>query len=81
MCEILSPSTADYDRAEKLEIYAQYGVRHVWLADPLLRTLEILRLDASGAYYNLLKTYRGRREVKPEPFDAIPLNLARLWVD
>ena len=79
VCEVLSPSTEEYDRAEKLEIYGENKVQHVWLAAPLRRTLEVFRLDANGAYYNLLKTYRGRRVVKPEPFDALPLDLSRIW--
>ncbi len=32
--EILSPSTADYDRGSKREHYAQAGVRELWLIDP-----------------------------------------------
>ncbi|MDP2811069.1 MAG: Uma2 family endonuclease, partial [Rhodocyclaceae bacterium] len=41
VCEILSPSTAKVDRAEKLPLYAAQGVRHAWLVDPDLRTLEV----------------------------------------
>jgi Uma2 family endonuclease len=40
ICEVLSPSTARTDRAEKLPIYAAAGVHHAWLIDPDLRTLE-----------------------------------------
>ena len=40
VCEILSPSTAKMDRADKLPTYARHSVRHVWLVDPLQRTLE-----------------------------------------
>jgi Uma2 family endonuclease len=32
--EILSPSTADYDRGAKREHYAAAGVRELWLIDP-----------------------------------------------
>jgi Uma2 family endonuclease len=46
ICEVLSPSTATkLDRAEKLPIYARAEVRHAWLIDPVLRTLEVLRLE------------------------------------
>ncbi len=34
VCEVLSPSTAAMDRADKLPIYARAGVEHAWLVDP-----------------------------------------------
>jgi len=37
--EVLSPVTAKLDRTHKLPIYAEQGVAHAWLVDPLLRTL------------------------------------------
>ncbi|MFN3595529.1 MAG: Uma2 family endonuclease, partial [Thiobacillaceae bacterium] len=40
LAEILSPATARVDRTEKLPLYARWGVKHVWLVDPDLRTLE-----------------------------------------
>jgi hypothetical protein len=49
----------------------------VWLADPILRTLEIFRLD--GDTYRLVATYRDEARVRAEPFDAIELDLAALW--
>jgi Uma2 family endonuclease len=76
-CEVLSPSTAAIDRAEKVPIYAQAGVSHVWLVDPVLQTLEALRLE-SGAY-RLLGTWRGDVKVRVEPFDAVELELTALW--
>ncbi len=44
VCEALSPSTARFDRGRKLEVYAEASVSHVWLVDPLARTLEVLAL-------------------------------------
>jgi Uma2 family endonuclease len=38
-CEVLSSGTAKKDRTRKLPLYARFGVRHVWLVDPLTRTL------------------------------------------
>lgn len=77
LCEVLSPSTAAFDRAVKLPIYAREGVGHVWLVDPLLQTLEVLRLDGSG--YRLLGTWRGDAVVRCEPFEALELRLSDLW--
>ena len=40
-CEVLSPSTARDDRLLKLPLYAEAGVRWVWLVDPELRSIEV----------------------------------------
>lgn len=79
VCEVLSPSTEKTDRAIKLPIYAREGVGHVWLVNPLLRTLEVLRLD-HGHWLNV-GTYRDEQEVRAVPFDAIVLSLGLLWAD
>jgi Uma2 family endonuclease len=77
VCEVLSPSTAAMDRADKVPIYAQCGISHVWLVDPILKTLEALRLDSGS--YRLLATSRGNVKPRIEPFDAIELDLSALW--
>ncbi len=77
LCEVLSPSTAALDRGAKLPVYAREGVRHVWLVDPLARTLEVLRLE--GAHYTLLGTSTGTASVRAEPFEALELDLSVLW--
>src|SRR5207247_9016252 len=38
---VLSPSTADHDRREKLDLYRRAGVREYWLIDPASKTVEI----------------------------------------
>lgn len=40
--EILSPSTAVYDKKEKSRIYLKYGVKEYWLVDPELQLVEVL---------------------------------------
>ena len=77
LCEVLSASTEARDRGAKLPAYAREGVRHVWLADPDIRTLEILRLE--GTRYVLLGTYEAGACVRAEPFDEIELSLRVLW--
>jgi Uma2 family endonuclease len=77
LCEVLSPSTSAMDRIDKLPIYAREGVLHVWLIDPLQRTLEVFRLD--GATYRLVATHRDDVVVHAEPFDAVGLELGALW--
>jgi Uma2 family endonuclease len=76
-CEILSPTTAARDRADKLPIYAAAAVAHAWLVDPDLRTLEALRLQA-GAWL-LAAVHHGDVVVRAEPFEAVAIDLARVW--
>jgi Uma2 family endonuclease len=78
VCEVLSPATAAVDRADKVPIYAREHVHHVWLIDPLLRTLEVFRL-LDGQRYEAAATWRGDVIVRAEPFEAIALELAALW--
>lgn len=77
VCEILSLSTAVKDRKLKLPIYAGLGVGHVWLVEPQSKTVEIFRND--GKHWVLLATYADQDEMRAEPFDAVPLQLASLW--
>lgn len=79
VCEVLSPSTEKADRALKLPIYAREGVAHAWLVNPLLRTLEVLRLEQGR--WVALHTFHDDQEVRAEPFHAIVLALSVLWAD
>jgi Uma2 family endonuclease len=79
VCEVLSPSTVQIDRARKLGIYARENVAHAWLIDPLARTLEVLRLE--GGRWVLLGTHVGDEVVRAEPFVKIDLELRLLWSD
>jgi Uma2 family endonuclease len=77
ICEILSPSTASFDRSTKLPIYAHAGVGHTWLIDPSLRTLEVLRLREGK--WQIESVFRNEDKVRAEPFEAFELDLALLW--
>ena len=79
VCEVLSPATARTDRVDKLPIYAIHNVRHVWLVDPDLRTLEAY--ENHGGQWLLLKALEHDNPVKLPPFDAITFSLGALWAD
>jgi Uma2 family endonuclease len=79
VCEVQSPSTARFDRVKKLPVYARHGVGHVWLIDPIARTLEVLRLENDRWF--LAGNYGGDDVIRAEPFDAVDINLATLWID
>jgi hypothetical protein len=51
----------------------------VWLVDPLLETLEVLRLESQR--WSVRAKHEGRASVRAEPFDAIELELAALWLN
>ena len=76
-CAVLSPSTQATDRSDKMDIYTRERVTHVWLVDPLARTLEVYRLEPAG--YLRAGTWRDDARVRAEPFDAIELELDALW--
>ena len=78
ICEVLSPHTARLDRVKKLPIYAREKVAWAWLVDPVLKTLEVLRLE--GPSWLLVAAYAGDDKVRAQPFDAIELELAGLWL-
>ena len=79
VCEVLSPSTESLDRLRKLRIYAREGVGHTWLLNPILHTLEIVRLE--NGRWMVSSTCGGQEVVNAAPFEAIALELARLWPD
>lgn len=79
VCEILSPSTARVDRAEKLPIYAHHGVTHTWLVDPDQRTLEVFE-NREGKWL-LLTVLENNADVSQPPFEAITFPLSSLWAD
>ncbi len=77
ICEVLSPSTHRHDRVRKMPAYATAGVAHVWLVDPVVRTVEAYRLE-SGRWV-LLGTWSDQDVAPIPPFEAVALELAQLW--
>ena len=78
VCEVLSPSTEKLDRTGKMDVYAREGVHHLWFVDPIAHTLEVYRLE--NALWLRVATYCEDAKVRAEPFDAIELELAALWI-
>lgn len=78
ICEVLSPSTEELDRREKMPVYAREGVSHAWLIDPIARTLEVFVLGPERQW-GRPALHRGAEVVRAPPFDAIALELSVLW--
>lgn len=79
ICEVLSARTVSIDRSRKMPIYAREGVRHLWLVDPPVRSLEVYRLEANR--WIVVNTFAGDDPVRAEPFEALALDARRWWVD
>jgi Uma2 family endonuclease len=78
ICEVLSPSTEAHDRTEKLEIYGAAKVEWAWLLNPSLRTLEVMQNSAGT--WTRRSSFRGEASVRAQPFEAVELSLADLWL-
>jgi Uma2 family endonuclease len=76
-CEVVSPSTGAIDRGRKMRIYAREGVAHLWLVDPLARTLEVYRLEEER--WVVAGRHAGAEPVRAEPFEAVALEARRWW--
>lgn len=77
VCEIISPSNAAHDRVTKRRLYARHGIPHYWLLDPVVRTLEALRLD--GEVWVELGVYGDGDLACIEPFVLVELDVGRLF--
>ena len=77
ICEVLSPSTASKDREIKMPLYANYGVSHAWLVDPIAKTLDAFELQ-SGQWLKI-GGFKGNEKISIPPFDAITIELSDLW--
>jgi Uma2 family endonuclease len=81
LCEVLSPGTAKKDRFTKMGIYRESpDVRHVWLVDPLNKTLEVFGRQESGAW-TTLSFFAANETVRAEPFPQAEFDLAGLWLE
>jgi Uma2 family endonuclease len=77
ICEIVSPSTGRLDRVVKMPVYLRAGVGHLWIVDPIARTLEVY--VAHDGRWVVLAAHGGAERVRARPFDAIELDLAAWW--
>jgi Uma2 family endonuclease len=78
VCEIASPSTARNDRVTKRRLYAQHGIPHYWLVDPVARTLEALEAR-DGSWWES-GVYGDEDVARIAPFEAVELPIARLFL-
>jgi Uma2 family endonuclease len=78
VCEVLSPTTRAHDLKRKRPIYARASVRWMWIVDADARTLTASRLHEMS--WLEIGTWSDDDVARIEPFDAIEIRLADLWV-
>ena len=78
VCEILSPSTSKVDLDVKAPLYAQAGIGHLWLIDPLAKTLQAFELRKGR--WAQIADLKDADTVCVPPFDAIDFDLSELWL-
>ena len=78
ICEVLSKSTEAVDRDKKLPLYAELGVEHAWLVDPVDRSVEAHAQPDRGTWRHV-RVYPGDRPARIPPFEAVEIDLAALW--
>lgn len=76
-CEVISPSTGTIDRGRKMRVYARERVGHLWIVDPVLRTLEVYRLEQGR--WVVASTHAGAEDVRAEPFETVAVDMRRWW--
>ncbi len=78
-CEVISPSTGVIDRTRKTRIYAREGLGHLWIVEPIVRTIEVYRLEAGR--WIAVATHGGSEPARIEPFEDVELEIARWWLE
>jgi len=75
--EIISPTSADYDRRKKRDTYEKLGVPHYWIAHPDHATLAEHVLQPDGRY--TVRTIGPDELFHPALFPGLTINLTRLF--
>lgn len=74
--EILSPSSASYDRVEKFAVYHRAKVAWVWFVEQESLTIEEFQWTPEG--YLLVGGASGGQVFQPKRFEGLEINLNRL---
>jgi len=77
LVEILSPYNPRKDRLQKMKIYQKEDVKHYWLVDPQVRTMECFALR-DGAY-SLITSGMDEDILEHPDFVGLSISLNKLW--
>lgn len=78
VCEIESPSNASFDRMKKMPVYQRVGVSHLWLIEPLNRSVESFA-NEDGRWI-LVGNFAGAVTARVPPFGEREIDLAPMWL-
>ena len=76
VCEVLSPSTREYDLGRMSDIYAREGVTHLWIIDTDARTLQASVLSTGN--WLPISTLTDADMISVPPFEKLNIPLSRL---
>ncbi|HLQ97496.1 MAG TPA: Uma2 family endonuclease [Candidatus Dormibacteraeota bacterium] len=74
--EILSPSSLNKDKIDKLKSYAHFKIPEYWIVDPNLGTLEQYVL--SGERYDLIDIFQEKDQVISPNIDCISFTMKEI---
>ncbi len=75
--EILSPTTARYDRVLKAKAYARHQVPHYWIIDPAAQTVEAFEWE--NGTFRLAAAHAESETFEPALFSGLKISLGDLW--
>ncbi|MBI2941202.1 MAG: Uma2 family endonuclease [Chloroflexi bacterium] len=75
--EVLSPTTRHRDRVIKRQLYARFGVPHLWMLDPDQRRFQAFNLVEGG--YQLSVEGQADETVSAAPFPDLTIRLGEVW--
>jgi Uma2 family endonuclease len=78
VCEVISERYEARDRVTKKRLYAEAGVPHYWIVDPIARTLEAFALE--GGRWIDAGSFDDTALARIAPFEAIELEVGRLFL-
>lgn len=80
VCEVLSPSNWINDTEHKRVVLEKHRVPFYWLVDPIRKAIQVFEIKRDGEHYQIVKVvYDGDGVVKLPPFDALELDLRRVF--
>ena len=75
--EILSPATAGRDKGLKRKLYAKYGVKEYWIADPENKRVEVMTLGEKG--FETMQVYQAGDSLSSTLLKEFSLNLEEIF--
>jgi Uma2 family endonuclease len=75
--EILSPSSASYDRLLKFKRYADAGVKEYWIVSPELALIEVFTLD--GGSFRLDDGFMQQERLRSALFPELAFDMAEVF--